>query len=62
MNRKVAANASEEEAMSYQRMQEEEQRLATEVEALLVKADATGRCEDEHAGFGQAAEDLPEEL
>ena len=59
---KVAANASKHKAMSYQRMQEEERRLAGEVEALLAKADATDRREDEQYGVGQAPEDLPEEL
>jgi transposase len=59
---KVAANASKHKAMSYKRIQEEELRLAAEVEALLAKADATDRREDEQYGVGQAPEDLPEEL
>lgn len=59
---KVEANASKHKAMSYKRMQEEEQRLAAEVEALLAKADATDGREDEQYGVGQAPEDLPEEL
>ncbi len=59
---KVAANASKHKAMSYKRMQEDEQRLLAEVEALLAKADATDRREDEQFGVGQAPEDLPEEL
>ena len=37
---KVRANASKRKAMSYDRMQEEEQRLESEIEALLRKADA----------------------
>jgi transposase len=59
---KVKANASKHKAMSYKRMVEEERRLAAEVEALLAKADATDRREDEQYGVGQAPEDLPEEL
>ena len=37
---KVRANASKRKAMSYDRMQAEEQRLESEVEALLRQADA----------------------
>ncbi len=59
---KVAANASKHKAMSYKRMQEEERRLAAEVEALLAKADETDRREDAEYGVGKAPEDLPEEL
>jgi transposase len=59
---KVAANASKHKAMSYQRMQEEEHRLAAEVQALLAKADDADRREDAQYGVGQLLEDLPEEL
>ena len=59
---KVAANASKHKAMSYRRMQEEERRLAAEVEALLKRADEADRAEDERFGVGKAAEDLPAEL
>lgn len=59
---KVAANASKHKAMSYRRMQEEDKRLTAEVAALLAKADAADRREDEQYGVGQAPEDLPEEL
>ncbi len=59
---KVAANASKHKAMSYKRMQEEELRLAAEVEALLAKADETDSREDAQYGVGKAPEDLPEEL
>jgi transposase len=59
---KVAANASKHKAMSYKRMQEEERRLAAEVEALLARADEADRREDAQYGVGKAPEDLPEEL
>jgi transposase len=59
---KVHANASKHKAMSYSRMQEEERRLAAEVEALLKRAEETDRQEDERYGVGAAAEDLPAEL
>ena len=59
---KVQANASKHKAMSYKRMQEDERKLAAEVEALLRRADETDRREDEAHGVGKAAEDLPAEL
>lgn len=59
---KVAANASKHKAMSHKRMQEEERRLAAEVEALLAKADEADHREDAQYGVGKASEDLPEEL
>jgi transposase len=59
---KVLANASKHKAMSYQRMQEEEKRLAAEVEALLKRGEETDRQEDERYGEGNTAEDLPAEL
>lgn len=59
---KVLANASKHKAMSYKRMQEDEQRLAAEVKALLAKADETDRAEDAQYGPGLAPEDLPAEL
>jgi transposase len=59
---KVHANASKHKAMSYQRMLEEEKRLAAEVAALLARAEETDRREDETHGVGQAPEDLPAEL
>jgi transposase len=59
---KVNANASKHKAMSYERMQVEEQRLSAEVEELLKKAEAIDRDEDRQYGVGKAAEDLPTEL
>jgi transposase len=59
---KVNANASKHKAMSYERMQAEEQRLSAEVEELLKKAEAIDRDEDRQYGVGKAAEDLPTEL
>jgi transposase len=59
---KVQANASKHKAMSYKRMQEEEKKLAAEVEALLKRADEADRQEDDRYGVGKAGEDLPAEL
>ena len=47
---KVRANASKRKAMSYDRMQAEEQRLESEVEALLRQADAVDEAEDARLG------------
>ena len=47
---KVRANASKRKAMSYGRMQEEERRLESEVEALLRKADEVDEAEDSRLG------------
>ena len=59
---KVNANASKHKAMSYERMQKEERRLAEEVESLLKKAEAIDREEDDKYGVGRTSEDLPKEL
>ena len=50
---KVRANASKRKAMSYDRMQEEERRLASEVAALLRQADAVDEAEDARLGSAQ---------
>ena len=59
---KVRANASKRKAMSYDRMQEEEQRLESEVEALLRQADAVDEAEDARLGPEVRGDDLPTEL
>ena len=59
---KVRANASKRKAMSYDRMQEEEQRLESEIEALLRKADAVDEAEDTRLGAEVRGDDLPAEL
>lgn len=48
--------------MSYERMNEEDKRLAQEIEQLLAKADAADAEEDELYGAGEEQHDLPEEL
>lgn len=58
---KLQANASKHKAMSYGRMSETEERLKTEVEELLKRAEATDAAEDEQEKQGQSAK-LPEEL
>jgi transposase len=59
---KLNANASKHKAMSYERMQEDEQRLTAEIEELLKKAEALDREEDRQFGAGKSGEDLPKEL
>jgi len=59
---KVNANASKHKAMSYERMQTEEQRLSAEIEELLKKAEAIDQEEDRRYGAGKAAQDVPHEL
>ena len=59
---KVRANASKRKAMSYDRMQAEEQRLESEVEALLRQADAVDEAEDSRLGAEVRGDDLPAEL
>ena len=53
---KVRANASKRKAMSYGRMQEEERRLESEIEALLQKAQDTDVEEDTRLGVSEHRE------
>lgn len=59
---KIKANASKHKAMSYDRMNETEQRLRQEVEELLRKAAAVDAAEDAQYGKGKRGDELPEEL
>lgn len=59
---KVRANASQHKAMSYARMQQEEQRLAQEIAALCTQAGTTDAAEDRRYGDAQRGDELPEEL
>jgi transposase len=59
---KIKAAASKHKAMSYKRMNDEEQRLRAEVEQMMRRAEAVDREEDELYGVGQEEQDLPEEL
>lgn len=59
---KMKANASKHKAMSYDRMQTDEVRIAAEVEALLARAEAVDAEEDRLYGVGQEPQDLPAEL
>lgn len=59
---KIKANASRHKAMSYARMQETEQRLAQEVQALLAQAAAVDAAEDATYGRGRRGDELPAEL
>jgi len=59
---KIKANASKHKAMSYERMEEAEQRLREEVEELLRRAAATDEAEDAQYGKGKRGDELPAEL
>lgn len=59
---KMKANASKHKAMSYERMNKEEQRLKTEIEAYFDRAEQVDAEEDALYGVGKQAEDLPAEL
>lgn len=59
---KVAADTSKHKAMSYGRMQEEEQRLRQEMEQLLKQADEADAREDEEHGPDDDGYRLKEEL
>lgn len=59
---KIKANASKHKAMSYERMNETEQRLQREVEELLRSAAAADEAEDAQYGKGKRGDELPEEL
>ena len=59
---KVRANASKRKAMSYGRMQEEERRLSSEVEALVEAAGDADAAEDARLGAEVRGDELPTEL
>jgi transposase len=59
---KIRANASKHKAMSYARMQETEQRLEQEVQALLAEATAVDAAEETAYGRGRRGDELPAEL
>jgi transposase len=59
---KMKANASKHKAMSYERMNKEEQRLKTEIEAYFDLAEKVDAEEDAMYGVGQQPQDLPAEL
>ncbi len=59
---KIKANASKRKAMSYDRMQQSETRLAQEVDEILARAAEADAAEDAQYGAGQTHEDLPAEL
>jgi transposase len=59
---KLKANASKHKAMSYERMQKEEERLREKVKGLLAEAEAVDAEEDARYGKGKRGDELPEEL
>jgi transposase len=59
---KVKANASKHKAMSYDRMQKDEQRLGEKVAELLTAAEKVDAAEDAEYGTGRKGDELPAEL
>ena len=59
---KIQANASKHKAMSYDRMNKDEERLACEVRDLFELADQVDAQEDQRYGQGEEPLDLPAEL
>ncbi|MFP2958706.1 transposase, partial [Myxococcus sp. 1LA] len=59
---KLKANASKHKAMSYERMQQEEEKLREKVKELLAQAEAVDAQEDSLHGKGKRGDELPEEL
>lgn len=59
---KMKANASKHKAMSYERMNKEEARLAAEVDAMLKEAEEIDALEDEQYGPDKSGDELPAEL
>ena len=59
---KIKGNASKHKAMSYQHMQEQEQRLEKEIQQLLEKAQQTDAAEDQLHGPDKSGDELPLEL
>ncbi len=59
---KIKANASRHKAMSYDRMKEEEKRLAEEIARLMAEAEATDAAEDQTHGQDCRGDELPDEL
>jgi transposase len=59
---KIKANASRHKAMSYDRMKEEEKRLAEEIARLMAEAEATDAAEDQTHGRDRRGDEIPDEL
>jgi transposase len=59
---KVKASASKHKAMSYGRMEQEEQRLRAEIEELTLRASQADAQEDALYGAEHSGEEIPEEL
>jgi len=59
---KVKANASKHKAMSYGRMNEDDQKLRARVSDLLLKAERADAEEDREEGPGRRKSELPEDL
>jgi hypothetical protein len=59
---KMKASASKHKAMSFERMQSDEQRLSAKVAELMKAADSIDAAEDAEHGKGRRGDELPEDL
>lgn len=59
---KIKANASRHKAMSYDRMQTEEQRLRQEIAELMSQAEQADQSDDQQHGSDRRGDELPPEL
>ncbi|MCD6427443.1 MAG: IS1182 family transposase [Caldisericaceae bacterium] len=59
---KIQANASKHKAMSYDRMEKEEERLTAEIEEMFRQAQTIDEQEDEKYGSDRRGDELPAEL
>lgn len=59
---KLKANASKHKAMSYERMQKQQQELKAKIAALLKQAEEADSAEDKLYGNNKRGDELPEEL
>lgn len=59
---KIKANASKHKAMSYERMQSEEEKLSQEIAALIAEAEKIDASEDKLYGKNKRGDEIPKEL
>lgn len=59
---KMKANASKHKAMSYDRMHADDAKLKAEIDALMARAEAVDREEDQRLGANEEPSDVPAEL
>lgn len=59
---KIKANASKHKAMSYERMQPEEDKLSQEIAALVIEAEQIDKSEDKLYGKNKRGDEIPKDL